>query len=359
MLFNTQMGNKLKILLLPLILLLSACGSTRQPIPPGVIPEEQDVIAADEQYGHQVLESLTQNYPLDRDDARINRVRDIVDRLTKAAHADRNPWHVYVLQGDNFKNAAATRGNFIFVWTGILNTTQSDEELATILAHEIGHVLAGHTAPDPSEESSRIIAGIAGAATGQIVAQRGLGPVADLAEAIIKASLEALLLNPDQQVKELEADQIGIFMMADAGYNPQGAIDFWQHVQTDPEFSDVPLQFMSSHPSSSDRLERLKSFLSEATERFMLAANMITKPAPAAESNPNPTKSPQKKHRTLETWEVVDHETPVFEAMNTSSKLVSNLALGTNASVKGMRGGWLYVESPVRGYAEGSHFSPK
>jgi len=75
-------------------------------------------------------------------------------------------------------------------------------------------------------------------------------PVSQLAELIVRASLEAILVNPDQQGKELEADQIGIFMMADAGYDPQEAIDFWQHVQGDPDFSSSPLEFMSSHPSS-------------------------------------------------------------------------------------------------------------
>ena len=372
-----------KIFLICLLSVLAACGSSRKPVPPGVVPEQGAVLSEDEQYGHEVLDSLTDQYPLDRNDARINRVRTIVDRLTKAAHADQNPWHVYVLIGDDFKNAAATRGNFIFVWTGILNTVKSDAELATILAHEIGHLLAGHTAPDPAEETNRIIAGIAGAAAGGVVGHQGLGgPVADLAELIIRASLEALLVNPDQQDKELEADQIGIFMMADASYDPEEAIQFWDRVQSDPDFSGFPLEFMSSHPSSTSRLERLRTFIEEAKIRYQQAKSGKVSPLPPSQRQtpssiatnqkenppPIPTEPPpvarkidlddKQGNRESETWKVVDPDTVVFEKPDTKSAIKDRLKNGTEVKVAYIEGRWLKLESPVSGFVIGSHLTP-
>ncbi|RIL12389.1 MAG: hypothetical protein DCC75_00590, partial [Proteobacteria bacterium] len=238
-----------------LLILLCSCAAHRAPVPVGEVPLQHQVSQEDEQYGHEVLNMLTQDFALDRDDRRINRVRDLVDKLTTAANAGGNPWHVYVLVDDDFKNAAATRGNYIFVWTGLLRMVSSDGELATILAHEIGHLLAGHTQPTPQEEVNELLSGIAGSIAGQVVAAQGQHPfVADLAEMLARELLSAIIVNPGSQRNELEADQIGIFLMADAGIDPNNAISFWERARSDPELSGSGLQFLSSHPDSEERL---------------------------------------------------------------------------------------------------------
>jgi predicted Zn-dependent protease len=132
----------------------------RTPVPPGVIPEQPYVSAEDEQYGAAVLSELTKQYPLERDDQAIARTRSLVERLARAAHADQNPWNVFLLRGDDVVNAAATKGNYVFVWTGMLREARSDGELATVIAHELGHLLAGHTQPTPAEEASQIVSAV-------------------------------------------------------------------------------------------------------------------------------------------------------------------------------------------------------
>ncbi len=261
----------LRIISIPfLVLLFTACAPTRAPIPVGVIPLERTLLAEDEEYGHQVFAGLTEQYPIDDDDGRINKVRDLVDKLSVAAKADKNPWHVYVLVDDNFKNAAATRGNYIFVWTGLLKSIKNDAELATVVSHEIGHLLAGHTDPDPQEELSAIIAGVAGSAGSAVAnAHPSAGIAPDLAELILRESIKALILNPELQRKELEADHIGMFLMAEAGIEPEQAVKFWARVQNDPEFSNFPLEFLSSHPSSETRLKKLRSYLYQANEKYI------------------------------------------------------------------------------------------
>ena len=233
--------------------LVCSCAPYRKPVPVGLVPEQGGVSADDELYGHQVLNMLTQRYPLDRNDARINRVRSLVDRLLAPTSAADNPWHVYVLDDEGFENASATRGNYIFVWTGMLKAAQDDEELATVLAHEIGHVLAGHPQPTPAEEVSDMLAGVAGTATGHVAMSQGsIGLAAGLADYAVRQTIRALLVNPEAQRKEYEADEIGLFLMADAGFNPEKAVDFWRRMKERGEAFPSVLQAMSTHPASAD-----------------------------------------------------------------------------------------------------------
>ncbi len=269
-----------------LLTVLSGCATTRKPIPIGFVPQGAYVTTEDEQYGQTVLAKLSEQFKLDQDDRHINRVRDIVDRLAKAAGADNNPWNVYVFNDDEVKNAAATRGNYIFTWTGMLRSVQNDGELATVLAHEMGHVLAGHTMSDPAEEANSMISGIASQIGRTIIAQRGGDILGSLGEALIKASMEALLVNPEARRKELEADEIGLFLMADAGYDPLDATEFWSRAQNDPSFGGTPLQFLSTHPGSSERLKQLSKYIPHAEERYE---------ATRFRARPNRERAPRRK----------------------------------------------------------------
>lgn len=338
-------------------LMLAACAPQRPPLPPGIVPEQTDISAEDENYGHEVLSDLMDRYKLATDDAQISRVRDVANRLTEAKNPNGNPWHVYVLKGDDFKNAAATRGNYIFVWTGMLGTVQDDDELATVLAHEIGHVLAGHTAPDPNEEVRRMIAGIAGTATGQVIAAQGtVGLLADLADTLIRSSMEALLVNPDLKSKELEADQVGMFLMADAGFDPGKAVLFWDRVKDDPDFSGFPIAFLSSHPSSSQRFERLKELLPLAEEKYheKRGDKSFVNDGASEEF----TVSQKEISNRKETWVVVEPTTKVFARPRLDAPTRKTLTVGTKVTVLSHHDAWLELGEPVEGFVRGSDLSP-
>lgn len=245
---------------------LLACSARRQ-FQPGEIPQIVDVSSEDEQYGHEVLNMMMDEYTLDRDDQNISRVRDIIDRLADSAASNSAPWHVYVFKDDTVENAAATRGNYIFVWTGMLKKVRDDDELAAVLAHELSHVLAGHTQPTPDEEFAQIFSQVGGQVTSGILSGNGqIGIVADLAGALTQALIGAIFVNPEEQRKELEADQIGLFLMAKANYDPNKALEFWERMQREG-FGDVgPVQFFTSHPSSDERLEQIRKLLPEAEQ---------------------------------------------------------------------------------------------
>ena len=256
------------------------CSTGRTPVPVGMVPTGAYVSAEDEAYGHEVLASLSREFPMSRDDAAIGRVRGLVMRLAKAANADHNPWNVFVLEGDSVVNAAATRGNYVFVWTGMLRAAPNDGELATVIAHELGHVLANHTQPTPAEEASHIMAKATGEIAGRIVAtQPGYAPLAQITGILVTELIKAIAVNPGSQQLEIEADQIGFFLMADAGFDPNDALRLWSKMASMDGGYGGGLQFLSSHPASDERLEQLRALLPQALERYRQTQKPARKPS--------------------------------------------------------------------------------
>jgi predicted Zn-dependent protease len=246
---------------------LCGCASGRQPILAGEIPPAKPPSEADEQFGHELLGQLTQQYPLETRDEPVDRVRHVVDRLTQAINANQDPWHVYVFQSDEVVNAAATRGNHLFVWSGMLKVAKTEPELATVLAHELGHILASHTMPTPGEMTNAAIGSVTSGVTGQVLrSHSGTAAWAGLAEVLIDQLYKATVINPQSKRLELEADTIGLFLMAKAGYDPRLALEFWKKAEGLSEFQGVPLSFLSSHPGSAERVLNIEQNLPKALE---------------------------------------------------------------------------------------------
>lgn len=340
----------IKIILVVIILTSIGCAAQRPILPVGEVPKQGIVENADEQYGHRVLAELTQQFPLSHDDQAIDRVRKIVDRLSVAAQASQNPWHVYVLHDPKFKNAAATRGNYIFVWTAMIDAAKSDEDLATVLAHEIGHVLAGHTAPDPAEEVTQILAGVLGRAAGTAIYSQGYaGVAAGITEAIVGEVVKGVALNPSLQSKELEADQVGLFLMADAGYNPEAAVNFWERAESDPDLATGNLVFMSTHPSNVERVQRLKSFLPEAIARYRGEKKPVIR---------NASTSPIRSVG-VESYQVIGDWASIYSSPDRTSDVVIDLPGNSKVLAKESDNPrWLQVFSPVHGFGLSRDFTP-
>jgi predicted Zn-dependent protease len=379
------------VLTTALIFVSSACGPSRAVIPPGEIPAPRQVSLEDEQYGHNVLSELTRQYPLERSDAAINSVRDVVERLARAANAANEPWHVFVLRGDTVVNAAATRGNYVMVWTGLLRLARTEGELATVLAHELGHLLAGHTQPTAAEEASAIIAQTTGSIAGQVLATQGTyGALASIAGTLVTEAIKAVAVNPENQRQELEADQIGFFLMADAGYDPNEALAIWSTLAADNGGST--LQFLSSHPANDERLEALRELLPRAVQRYedvtrnvlssspararsatqdgdsfsfgreSAAAATATAPAPAALPPTSPTyhKGPTRRGAPAAAlgWTVVEPDTAVRQAPFAESTITGTLSMGTPVDIKGRVGSFYEISAPSQGFIATYAVSP-
>jgi predicted Zn-dependent protease len=203
------------------------------------VPDAKVVSDEDRLHGENVLHQLLTQFPISRDRYDISYTKNVVSRLVEATESRSSDWTVTIFDDDSVKNAAATRGNFIFIWSGMLRTVRSEDELAAVLAHEIAHVLAGHVMPNPAEQISEALASVGGTTTADILASTGsTAPVvAQIGGAIIEQGIRGFLINPQSQQKEYEADQIGLFLMSDAGYNPDAAVVFWERAGSDPAFN--------------------------------------------------------------------------------------------------------------------------
>lgn len=165
----------------------------------------------------------------------------------------------YKLVQDPAVNAWCMPGGKIVVYTGILPITKDEAGLATVLGHEVAHALVNHGAQRMSaaqlQELGAVGVGVAtsgkSAGTQQLIMQAyGLG-----------TEYGAML--PFSRKHENEADEIGLTLMAIAGYNPDKALDFWQRMQANASGS-APPEFMSTHPSDATRISHIKSEIPKA-----------------------------------------------------------------------------------------------
>ena len=291
------------ILAFSLLLLNASCTvqPNRPPDPAGYIPPLAPVSASDEQYGHELLSQLSQKYQLDFNHPRRSSVDIVVQKLTSTIGGSNQPWHVNVFADPKVKNAAATKGNHIFLWTGMIDATQNDDELAGVLAHEIGHILAHHTESSSGETARELLVGIGSFAAGaaaSILTNGAMGSniASQIASSLTKEVGSGLLIYPYSRDKENQADEIGLYLMTKAGYRPEAAIDFWTRALGDPDFSSS-VAFLSTHPPAQDRLTHLKTILPIALNLKNGNSSIVTPGNWNSMQNPaNPIPLPTPNH---------------------------------------------------------------
>ena len=165
------------------------------------------------------------------------------------------------LVADNSVNAFAMPGGKIVVYTGLLPVTQTEDALAVVVGHEIAHVIAQHSNERLSQQIALQYGGaIAGGLLGNSQAAQELGST------IFGLGAQFGVMMPYARKQEYEADEIGLIVMAIAGYNPETAIPFWSRM-SEAGGSQLP-EFFSTHPTDSKRIERMKSVMPNALQYY-------------------------------------------------------------------------------------------
>lgn len=183
------------------------------------------------------------------------RIKNIGARIAKVANRNDFQWEFNLVE-DEAINAFCLPGGKVVVYTGILQMAKNDDQLATVISHEIAHALARHGAERMS--SSMVQQGL------QIVGNIALGATAPQYQNLFNQTYgigsQVGVMLPYGRMQESEADEIGIYLMAKAGYNPNEAIKFWENMsEGKKEGSD----FLSTHPSSTTRINDLKIIISK------------------------------------------------------------------------------------------------
>jgi predicted Zn-dependent protease len=205
------------------------------------------------QLGAQAYQQILAEKQVIRGTEQSRMVEEVGHAIAAAVDAP-SDWQFALLR-DPTPNAFALPGGKVGVHTGLFKVVNGPDELAVVMAHEVAHVTARHSAERMTREM----------AIG--VGLMGIGAATSPAAADILAQAASLgIVLPFSRTQELEADEIGLIYMAMAGYDPRAAIEVWQNFEA--LNGERPPEFLSTHPSPPNRIERLQALMPRALEIY-------------------------------------------------------------------------------------------
>ncbi len=180
------------------------------------------------------------------------KIAAVADQDLVAAQRAPFTWEFVVFEDPATQNAFCLPGGKVVFYTGILPICQSENGVAVVMGHEVAHALARHGAERVSQQLAT-----------EATIQAALGGDA----AAGQAAANALILLPFSRKHESEADEIGLYIMAKAGYDPRSAPKFWERMLGQSGGGDTP-EFLSTHPSAETRIQQLNEWMPKALELY-------------------------------------------------------------------------------------------
>lgn len=244
------MNSTLRFVIVLAVLIVSACGL--------IDPRNKGKginflpLSADKNFGKQAdlqISSDPSTYPL-LDPSRypevyayINKVRDNILNSGKVDFRSEFEWKIKIIHDDKTLNAFCTPGGYIYVYTGILKFLESEDELAGVLAHEIGHADMRHS-------------------TRQITTMYGSTFVVDVLQLMLLGQINSNVTQLTTSIiglqysksHETEADQRSVLYLCNTPYRADGAAGFFEKLEKQGQTAKVP-EFLSTHPNPENRIE--------------------------------------------------------------------------------------------------------
>lgn len=189
-------------------------------------------------------------------------------------------WEVNLISIDE-PNATCRAGGKITVYTGLLDQWKpTDDELAAVIGHEIGHALRDHTAEKYStrKRNNSVATGLSAALSIGLAAFTGVNLSNTIGQAG-QAGAEAFANLPNSRELEHESDRIGMELMARAGYDPRAAITLWSKVAAQSKSGGKESSFWSTHPSDKERIGDLTQVESKVRPLYQAATTAPTQGA--------------------------------------------------------------------------------
>ena len=213
------------------------------------------------------FEDLKSSNPLSRDRDKIEQLNRVGERLSKVVFWEMPDadWEFVVFDVPQQINAFAMAGGKIGVFSGLYKIVSNDDQLASVLAHEIAHVTAKHVHEKLSREMALGTVGTVGTLGASVV-----GGIPLLGAMV----LDVYGINPNatspafDREKEKEADYIGLIYMARAGYDPQEAPKVLEKLEEVSAGQPAPAALLSTHPSNPERIMRLMDEMPRAQKAY-------------------------------------------------------------------------------------------
>lgn len=290
-----------KLYYLLIILFLTSCGSV-----PFTGRRQLQLVSNDEviALSLQQYQEFMRSAPVERGTEEAKMVERVGSRIAKAVETfyksngyeselANYAWE-FNLVADKSVNAFAMPGGKVVVYSGLLPVTQTEEALAVVIGHEIAHVIAQHSNERISQQVALQYGGaIAGGLLGNSESARQIGST------VFGIGAQYGVMMPYARKQELESDEIGVIVMAIAGYDPRVAIPFWQRMAEASSSSQIP-EVLSTHPADNRRIEKLNAIMPTALQYYKGVGVQNTTTEPIKTKTPVPVEN--KNVRTSEEW---------------------------------------------------------
>ena len=223
----------------------------------------------------QLYERVKMKTKLSNDKKQLEEIKDIGSKIENAVSAYfasiniKDPtqsfqWEYILIDNDKIKNAWCMPGGKIAVYTGILDVAKNKHGLAAIMGHEIAHAVAKHSI----ERASRALVLNVGTAaldifTGGAISNTSRTTGVDVAGMLRTFGID----NPFGRKQETEADYLGLIFSSLAGYDIRESVKIWERMKEANKGKEPP-EWMSTHPSSTRRIESLNSWIPEIILKY-------------------------------------------------------------------------------------------
>lgn len=229
-----------------------------------VVPDNQM-----DQMGGTAFNEMKASTPIDQDPGNNAFVRCVALPVTEASKGQTpvDKWEIVVFQ-EKTANAFALPGGKIGVHTGILPVTKTDAQLASVLGHEVGHVIAKHGAERVSEGAVQQLG--MGVIDAFILGGNKNPQEKNLIMGLLGLTVTGALVLPHSRTQESEADLIGLDLMAQAGFDPRQSVELWKNMAA-AAGGKAPPEWLSTHPANETRINNLQAHMPEAMKKYELA----------------------------------------------------------------------------------------
>ena len=212
------------------------------PLPARALSTQAEIMMGREQDEQIVTSNVIETDPL------LNAyVQHVADRLWKQVARKDLPYSIKIIKGTDV-NAFSTEGGYVYVYEGLLDFVQSDDELASVIGHETGHIERRHAVTlQAKAQALNLLLGIASFMSPLIYQFGNL--------------IEAGGIAKMQREDELQADRYGLQLISRAGYDPDAMITMMQHLEVlQNEKADIVTKYLQSHPDPGPRIAHLMGY---------------------------------------------------------------------------------------------------
>lgn len=205
----------------------------------------------------QAWEQTKRETPISRD-ARANaRLQAVGQKISRVAPVENPAWEFVVFDSKEL-NAFVLPGGKVGFYKGLIDFCENDDQIAAVMGHEAGHVVARHAALRAGQQSATQLGlALGGAVLGGALSQ----DQQEAAMAVLGAGATVGILLPFSRNNELQADKLGVDYMQATGYDVKQSVRLWEKMGA--ASTSRPTEWMSTHPDPETRIAELRAYITQ------------------------------------------------------------------------------------------------